>query len=345
MLYDGVNEWLRPLMGYADWPFGEIPGNVVGWAVRRADLIRDRQPNETIWVNSDHLSPTSTYPTGDETSAPRARSRFINASTINNTTGGPHLYRWPDSIGGINGRYDQYLWLTKKKNEGVVGACGSAEGGDWGFRWGQCAPGSGGSGTNAANTHATNGQINGVMLHEIGHAFGFYDWYGNAIPACRDRGVSRNPPGYGSTSRTIMHSTYHTGTTLNPTLNQYDQWQIRYYWSWIKGINTKVNLWNYTPVEWVENGGSTSVIAAHTQQPTQFRFDNRGTMRYNLGDAARTAELKIFDTRGRLVRTMQLSGTQTSVNTNLNIAPQMLIWRVEANGKVMDQGRTQFASR
>ncbi|MDR2727857.1 MAG: InlB B-repeat-containing protein, partial [Chitinispirillales bacterium] len=162
MLYDGINEWARPLMGYDGWPFGEIPVNVVGWAVKDASLIRDRQPNETIWVNSDHRSPNSGYTTGDITSAPAARSRFNNVTAINNTSGGAHLYRWPDSIGGINGRYDMYLWLTKKKNNGVVGACGSAEGGDWGFRWGQCAAGSGGSGTNAANVQANNGTINGV---------------------------------------------------------------------------------------------------------------------------------------------------------------------------------------
>ncbi|MDR0518375.1 MAG: InlB B-repeat-containing protein, partial [Fibromonadaceae bacterium] len=169
MLYEGTNEWLRPLMGYEDWPFGEIPVTVVGWAVKDASLIRDKQPNETIWVNSTHDGPNSGYTTGDIASASKARSRFLNYTAINNTAGGAHLYKWPDSIGGLNGRFDKYLWLTKKKNEGQVGACGSAEGGDWGFRWGQCAAGSGGSGTNAANVQANNGTINGVMLHEIGH--------------------------------------------------------------------------------------------------------------------------------------------------------------------------------
>ncbi|MDR2581823.1 MAG: hypothetical protein LBC85_12640, partial [Fibromonadaceae bacterium] len=262
MLYDGINEWLRPLMGYADWPFGEIPVNVVGYAVRRADLILDRQPNETIWVNSDHLGPNSGYTTGDMASAPRARSRFLNLTAINNTAGGPHLYNWPASEGGIHGRYDHYLWLTKRKADGQVGACGTAEGGDWGFRWGQCGPGTGGSGTNAAINHANNGTINGVMLHEIGHGFGFYDWYGSATGNCRDQGLPRNPPGYGNSSRTIMHFTYNTNVSGNPTLNQYDQWQVRYYWSWMRELQPATqSRWNYTPIPWVPGPASSSSSA------------------------------------------------------------------------------------
>jgi len=149
MLYDGINEWVRPLMGYENWPFGEVPVTVIGWAVQDAALIRDRQPNETIWVNSNSAAPGSGYNTGYMTSASNARSRFINYGTINSTAGGAHLYKWADSIGGLNGRFDKYLWLTKGKE----GGNNSAEGGDWGFRWGQSGPGANGSGTAAANSH------------------------------------------------------------------------------------------------------------------------------------------------------------------------------------------------
>jgi len=343
MLYDGVNVWLRPLMGYADWPFGEVPVNVVGWAVRNANLIRDRQPNETIWVNSDHRSPMSGYTTGDIASAPAARSRFQNVTAINNTSGGPHLYNWPATEGGIHGRYDHYLWLTKKKNEGVVGACGSAEGGDWGFRWGQCGPGSGGTGTSAANSHATSGLIHGTMVHEIGHAFGFYDWYGGPCCGC----PQRNPPGYVNQS-TMMQGTYSTyapGSSNTTTLRDYDVWQIRYYWSWIRDLQpASQTRWNHTPIAWVPSSTSAMPqVAARATQPS-FRFDSRGTLKYDL-NGAQTATLKIFDSRGKMVHSMQLSGAQTSVNTNLNVAPQMLIWKVESAGKVMDQGKMQFASK
>jgi hypothetical protein len=42
---------------------------------------------------------------------------------------------------------------------------------------------------------------------------------------------------------------------------------------------------------------------------------------------------------------MQLCGTQTTVNTNLNVAPQMLIWRVETADRVVDQGKMRFVAR
>ena len=344
MLYDGTNEWLRPLMGYEDWPFGEIPVAVVGWAVQSADLIRDRQPNETIWVNSASDGPGSGYNTGFMTSASRARSRFLNYNAVNNTSGGHANYKWPDSIGGLNGRFDMYLWLTKNKE----GGNGSAEGGDWGFRWGQQGPGSSGSGTSAANSHANNGLIHGTMVHEIGNSFGFYDWYGSATGNCAANGISRNPPEYGNTSRTMMHFTYSTyapGSANTATLNQYDQWQIRYYWNWVRD-RSPANRWNYTPVEWVP-APTTSIappIAARTKQPPQFRFDNYGTLKYNLG-GVQTANLKIFDSRGKLLRSMQLSGAQTTANTNLNAANQMLIWKVESKGRVIEQGKMQFVSK
>lgn len=93
MLYDGINQWIRPLMGFEDFPFGEIPVSVVGWAVQNENLILDRQPNEIIWVNSNHDAPNSGYSTGFMASAPRERSRFLNYNTINNTSGGHKNYK------------------------------------------------------------------------------------------------------------------------------------------------------------------------------------------------------------------------------------------------------------
>jgi len=332
MLYDGINEWIRPLMGFEDFAFGEIPVNVVGWAVKDASLIVDKQANEVVWVNSNSEEPGSGYTTGYMCSAPSARSRFINYNTINSTSGGHINYKWPDSIGGRNGRYDMYLWPTQDKE----GGDGSAEGGDWGFRWGN--QGTNGDMIVAADAHNNSGLIHGTMLHEIGHAFGFYDWYGDAVSSC----TQRNPSGYQS-GTTMMEWTYNTSATEG--VNEYDQWQIRYYYNWVKSTSSS-DRWQYTPVaEWVPDGstGVTTVASRNTQQP-QFRFDSHGALRYDLG-GVQTADLKICDSRGKTVKTMQLNGTETAVNTNLNIAPQMLIWRVETQGKVIDQGRMMFAAR
>ncbi|MBN1760642.1 MAG: hypothetical protein JW863_20100 [Chitinispirillaceae bacterium] len=332
MLYDGVNEWIRPLMGYEDFPFGEIPVSVVGWTVQKESLILDKQPNELIWVSSNHEPPNSGYTTGFMCSAPRERSRFINYNTINRTSGGPNNYKWPESIGGRNGRYDMYLWLTQNKE----GGNGSAEGGDWGFRWGN--QGTNGAAVSAAATHSSSGSIHGTMLHEIGHSFGFYDWYGGLCCGC----TQRNPNGYKQCA-TMMDCTYNTGTTQNPGVNQYDQWQIRYYYTWVKSTSP-ADRWNYTPVPWVESTTGITTMASRTTQQPQFSFDSHGALRYNLG-GAQTADLRIYDSRGRTVKTMLLSGTATSVNFNLNIAPQMLMWSVATQGKVMDQGRMPFAAK
>ncbi|MCL2690242.1 MAG: polymer-forming cytoskeletal protein [Chitinispirillia bacterium] len=80
----------------------------------------------------------------------------------------------------------------------------------------------------------------------------------------------------------------------------------------------------------------TPVIARNTNNT--FHLDNRGTLRYNLAGAP-SATLRIFDSRGRVIKTMTLSGSQNMVSTNINAASQMLLWKVDVNGKIIGQGR------
>ena len=49
MLYDGINQWIRPLWDLRTF-LSENPVSVVGWAVQNENLILDRQPNEIIWL-------------------------------------------------------------------------------------------------------------------------------------------------------------------------------------------------------------------------------------------------------------------------------------------------------
>jgi hypothetical protein len=334
MLHESINVWARPLIGMPGWPFGEIPVTIVGWAVRNRNVIENPQPNEQIWVNSDHNSPfgdNNFAATRDYmASAPSNLSRFIQfggSSRVNTT------YNYP---GGLHARFDMYQWCTQ--------SFGGAVGGDWGNRASETRIIGYGTGVNATTGANT---LNGVQTHEVGHTYGLYDLYGEAVR--RPPNTSVPSPG-GQTRfgqgdlRTVMDGTY------NGPLNIYDQWQIRYYWDWLFSA-TPTNDRNrlFARVEPVANPqapvtGVTTPMVARTATDSQFRFDNRGTLTYNLGDA-QTASLKIYDTRGRMLKTMQLSGAQTSVNTNLSVAPQMLIWKVEAKGRVMDQGRMQFVSR
>jgi hypothetical protein len=273
-----------------------------------------------------------------------------------------------------------------------------------------------------------------------------------------------------------MHATYNTNVSGSSSLNQYDQWQIRYYWSWIKQINTQANLWNYTPVPWVVAGSSSSssgsssssavtvtcnlpnsLVAGATVNnatqrsylrcsntnaaPTQgnnptwtgtprapisgtavaaagnytnigvsvncgaavgvisgtcsnititapssssttpssssttpssssddassssstddgtssssegttgisvvmsgvqsFNLNSRGVFSYNLGET-RSANLKIFDYRGRLLKTIPLNGTHGIVDTQLGSSTRALLWRVEDNGRLISQSK------
>jgi len=85
--------------------------------------------------------------------------------------------------------------------------------------------------------------------------------------------------------------------------------------------------------------GKTPVVAKNTN--STFRFDNKGVLQYKLVGVP-AANLKIFDGRGRVIKTMTLSSSQNSVNTSINTASQMLLWKVDVNGKVIDQGRVSI---
>jgi hypothetical protein len=222
-------------------------------------------------------------------------------------------------------RVDLYLWCT----EYGFGAAGH---GSW---WGQRLPSA-----DVISAAKSGGAGSGVMLHEIGHGFGLYDFYGavgvDKPPTTSDGGVF----GEGELKGVMWNG---TGAK---TVNEYDSWQIRYWWEWIRTA-TPANANRFRPLP-KDDDGTTTPIASGTsivaKNTTAFTFDNRGTLRYNLG-GAKSATLKIFDSKGRTLMTMRLSGAENAVNINLNAANQVLIWRAETMGRVIDQGKTRFVPR
>jgi len=95
---------------------------------------------------------------------------------------------------------------------------------------------------------------------------------------------------------------------------------------------------------WYGPSGTTSladITPVVTKNVAKFNFDKYGVLRYDLAGAP-SANLRIFDARGRVVNTITLSGAQNMVNTNLNLASQMLLWKVDVNGKIIDQGRVSI---
>jgi uncharacterized repeat protein (TIGR02543 family) len=322
MLHEAVNSWMRVIIGMEGWPFQEISVKISGWAVSDGAKILDKRPNEAVWVNNTYDDPgpaSADHPRNLIASAPKAMTRVNNLNAIKNDMN----YQYG---GDPYARVDLYLWCT----EYDFGAAGH---GSW---WGQRLPSA-----DVIKAAKSGGAGSGVMLHEIGHGFGLYDFYGAV-------GVDKPPTTStgGVFGQGDLKGVMWNGTGAK-TINEYDTWQIRYWWDWIRTA-TPANANRFRPPP--NDDGSATPVANRApivakNGSTAFRFDNRGTLRYNLG-GERTAILKIFDSRGKSVRTMRLYGTQTTVNTNLKTASQTLIWRAEtASGKVIDQGKTRFISR
>jgi hypothetical protein len=240
---------------------------------------------------------------------PSNLSRFLNYSKSN--------YQYP---GGLYNRFDMYLWGTK--------GFGGGAGGDWGQRVSE-------NNIITAAANAAGPSSAGMIIgHEIGHGFGLYDFYA-PFEESRPPTVSGCPVFGQGDLRTIMVAGSGTAQFA------FDLEMIRYYWNWVRAGSPSNRFKMPAPTNVMP---PIAAAAAQSAKQPQFRFDNRGTLRYDLG-GAQTADLKIFNSRGRLVRVMRLSGAQTTANINLNVANQMLIWSVETQGRVIDQGRTQFVSR
>ncbi|MDR3012766.1 MAG: InlB B-repeat-containing protein [Chitinispirillales bacterium] len=249
LLHEEINKWTRPLIGMPGWPFQEIPVTVVGWAVSNADLIQDRQPNETIWVNNDHRPPLGIH--NNEAfmaSAPNNISRFNNFNAVNN---GTFTY-----TGGLHARFDMYLWCTRN--------FGGGAGGDWGSRQ---------SDMNVINAAAANNATafgnTGIITHEVGHAFGLYDFYGGIgtdRPPATTTADSTGNTSFGSGAlRTIMH--VGGGAPFTAPLSTYDQWQIRYYWDWIRTAAPASRFRTYTVAV---NGTGTGAMGGGINYPAHY---------------------------------------------------------------------------
>ena len=262
MLHESINVWTRPLIGMPGWPFGEIPVTITGWAVRSRDVIVDPQPNEQIWVNSDHLSPfgDNAFPATRDfmASAPSNLSRFIQFGGSGNVN---RTYTYP---GGLHARFDMYQWVTA--------GFGGAVGGDWGNRLGDTRIIGYGSGVNAQGQNS----LNGVQTHEVGHSFGLYDLYTPRTrmpPDTRVADATGNRVFGSGDLRTVMDRTY------NGILNTYDVWQIRYYWDWVHSAtptNDRNRLFRASAVT-VASTGSTGSSGGGTFATGQNITINAGT--------------------------------------------------------------------
>ncbi|MFM9279708.1 dockerin [Paenibacillus jiagnxiensis] len=189
MLQRQMDNWTKHLQGYDGWPYGQIQVKVVGWAVANANQIQNKQPNEIVYTDYiiDELSKTDPRIPAKLPVAPSALSRFDHFNDPN--------YQYP---GGLDKRFDMYLWGTTN--------FGGGAGGDWGQRMSE-----------DYILSTVNSSTNVIVSHEIGHGFGLPDFY-----QPQDR-----PPG-GFPVPTIMWA------GNSQVITDWDVWMLRYTWSQIK---------------------------------------------------------------------------------------------------------------
>lgn len=189
MLSRQVNNWTKNLKGYDGWPYDEITVEVVGWACADASQILDRQSDEIIYTDyiTDDLSKENSNIPSKLPYAPSELSRAEHYWDSN--------YSYP---GGLDKRFDMYLWGTTNFNGGA--------GGDWGQRV---------SDDYILSVLDLNEAH--IIEHEFGHGFGLTDFYEET-----DR-----PPG-GFPVPTIMWA------GNSSTITDWDVWMLRYAWSQLK---------------------------------------------------------------------------------------------------------------
>ena len=196
MISRQINNWTKHLSGYENWPYDTIDVKIVGWAVLDESLILDRQPDEIIYTETiaDGLhNENASIPE----LLPCAPSELSRAEHFWNSS-----YSYP---GGLDKRFDMYLWGTTSFQGGA--------GGDWGQRI---------SDDYILSTLNLN-EVH-IIEHEIGHGFGLTDFYGE----------DERPPS-GFPSKTIMWA----GDSA--VITEYDAWMLRYVWSQIKDEPDRFN--------------------------------------------------------------------------------------------------------
>jgi hypothetical protein len=183
-----LNDWFTNLADYGCFPYPHITAKVTGWAVKPGNesWVSDLDSSIKVYTETD----SGTDPPG-EPKCPDACSFFTNWS-----------HTFPNCPGGEAFHTDYWLWL----DDTLPGSGAAAVGGDWGLRM------------PFSNFVSSMGKSNLVIEHEMGHGFGFqdyYDWTGST-PAGGSLMI------VGSTSSQI------------PTVG--DQWLLRRTWKEMKSL-------------------------------------------------------------------------------------------------------------
>jgi len=140
------NDWFKSLGGYGCFPYGEgIKVKITGWAVRpgKESLLGQVDPAVPVYTGTDAEG---------EPKCPDDCSSFVHWD-----------HKFPNCKGGDANHSDYWLWFDDKL-PGNGGA--AAVGGDWGLRM-----------PVSTFVGAFANKSFGIVEHEMGHGFGFQDYY------------------------------------------------------------------------------------------------------------------------------------------------------------------------
>lgn len=209
MLSECINDWAGWLAGYENWPYDHIDVKIVGWAVLDENCLLDRQPDEIVYTNLTDYDSSGDTSNGYEEipnktpNAPNEISRLYHYEHRNDP--GFDAYNYP---GGLDKRFDMYMWAIQ--GFPAIGGCGGA--------WGQTLS------DDAYINIVESGFGKHVLEHEMGHGFGWTDFYG-------EEGEPGGFPPGGFPSQN-KNSIMMAGSSQEIT--DFDGWMLRYMWTKIK---------------------------------------------------------------------------------------------------------------
>lgn len=188
------NDWFKNLDGYGCFPYSHIAIKVTGWAVPKG--------NES-WVSDLDSATTKVYTDVETGSTPPNEPKCADVCSFF-TLDGKGKHDFPNCPGGEDFHFDYSMWLDDK----IPGSGAAAVGGDWGLRM------------PVADFIALKGAPSSVVEHEIGHGFGFQDYYD----------WTQDKPTDGS----LMI----VGSTSSRTPTQADIWLLRRTWKEMKALRS-----------------------------------------------------------------------------------------------------------
>jgi hypothetical protein len=138
------NLWFSQLDGYGCYPYPNVAVKVTGWAVKAAN---------TSWVSDVDTSVAKIYTETDGDGEPKCPDNCSFFSIWSHS--------FPNCSGGEAFHHDYWFWIDDTLDAAAVG-------GDWGLRMPVAS---------LDNAMANIAYDVNTVIHEMGHGFGFQDYY------------------------------------------------------------------------------------------------------------------------------------------------------------------------